>query len=149
MKDSLLLRMRQTGWFDVWLFALAAAIVMLAIGTAGVIQYNVQMDKMPAHFNEYQVNEALGSLAHARGSFLRIGKLALLISIIGFTLLAISVTLSPKLSRKTKDRLGYLLIGLQYLTALAVTLVMLFPIYWMVISSLKTSHELLLPVPTL
>jgi multiple sugar transport system permease protein/sn-glycerol 3-phosphate transport system permease protein len=149
MKDTLLLRMRQTGWFDVWLFALAIAIVTLVIGAAGVIQYNVQMGNMPAHFNEYQINEALGSLAHARQSFLLIGRIALLVSAVGFTILAITESLAPKVSRKNKDRLKMVGVGIQYLAAGAVTLVMLFPIYWMVISSLKTSTELLLPVPTL
>lgn len=38
---------------------------------------------------------------------------------------------------------------LQTLLAIFVTLLMLFPIYWMIISSLKTSEELLLAVPTL
>lgn len=149
MKDTLFLRMRQSGWFDIWLFALATAIVMLAIGAAGVIQYNVQMDKMPAHFNEYQINEALGFLAHARQNFLLVGKIALLVAVGGFALLAITSALAPKVSRKTKDRLRIAGIIIQYLVAGAVTLVMLFPIYWMVISSLKTSAELLLPVPTL
>ncbi|WP_461371873.1 carbohydrate ABC transporter permease [Candidatus Darwinibacter acetoxidans] len=37
----------------------------------------------------------------------------------------------------------------QYLAAAVITLIILFPIYWMVISALKTSQELLLPVPTL
>ncbi|HOX32683.1 MAG TPA: carbohydrate ABC transporter permease [Spirochaetales bacterium] len=38
---------------------------------------------------------------------------------------------------------------LQYAAAAAVTLVAIFPIYWMIISSLKSSEELLRPVPTL
>ncbi len=42
-----------------------------------------------------------------------------------------------------------LLTGLQYLCAIIITLIMLFPIYWMIISSLKSSEELLLAVPTL
>lgn len=42
-----------------------------------------------------------------------------------------------------------ILVVLRYIVAITITLIMLFPIYWMVISSLKTSKELLLPVPTL
>ncbi len=38
---------------------------------------------------------------------------------------------------------------LQYIFAIAVTLLIIFPIYWMIISSLKTSEELLQAVPTL
>lgn len=37
----------------------------------------------------------------------------------------------------------------QYIVAIIFTLLMLFPIYWMIITSLKTSDELLLAVPTL
>lgn len=40
-------------------------------------------------------------------------------------------------------------IALQYMLAAAVTLIVIFPIYWMIISSLKTSEELLRPVPSL
>ena len=38
---------------------------------------------------------------------------------------------------------------LQYALAIAVVLIVVFPIYWMIISSLKSSAELLKPVPTL
>ncbi|MCX7027506.1 MAG: carbohydrate ABC transporter permease [Spirochaetes bacterium] len=37
----------------------------------------------------------------------------------------------------------------QYLIAVLVALVVIFPIYWMIISSLKSSEEMLRPVPTL
>lgn len=37
----------------------------------------------------------------------------------------------------------------QYTAAIIVTLIVIFPIYWMVITSLKTSDEMLLAVPTL
>ncbi len=37
----------------------------------------------------------------------------------------------------------------QYTLAIIVTLIILFPIYWMVISSVKSQEEILLPVPTL
>lgn len=39
--------------------------------------------------------------------------------------------------------------ALQGIAGLAVTLVIVFPIYWMIISSLKSSEELLKPVPSL
>lgn len=149
MKDTLLLRMRQSGWFEIWLLALAIALVMLALGAAGVLQYNYQMDRMPVDYNEFQINERLGSLAHSRNNFLLIGKIALLIAIVGYTILAIVVSVAPNVSRKNKDRIRIVGVVIQYIVAIAITLVMFFPIYWMVVSSLKTSTELLLPVPTL
>ncbi|HPG87861.1 MAG TPA: carbohydrate ABC transporter permease, partial [Spirochaetales bacterium] len=38
---------------------------------------------------------------------------------------------------------------LQYALAIAIVLIVVFPLYWMIISSLKTSEELLRPVPSL
>ena len=38
---------------------------------------------------------------------------------------------------------------LQYALSIAVVLLVIFPVYWMIISSLKSSEELLKPVPTL
>ena len=38
---------------------------------------------------------------------------------------------------------------LQYLLAIGFTLVVIFPVYWMIISSLKSSEEMLRPVPSL
>ena len=42
-----------------------------------------------------------------------------------------------------------LLVALQYAVAIVVTLIILFPIFWMLISSVKSAEELLAPVPTL
>lgn len=149
MKDTLLLRMRQSGWFDVWLLILTMALLMLLVGAGGIIQYRVQMSRMPAEFNEYQIDKALGFLAHAKNNSLLVGKMALGTALGGFFLLAVSSALAPKLSLRAKNRIRVWGIAVQYLAATALTLLILFPIYWMVVSSLKTSHELLLPVPTL
>ena len=46
---------------------------------------------------------------------------------------------------RTKKRIK---IGLQYFFAILITLIMFFPLYWMVISSFKSSEELLLTYPT-
>ncbi|NLJ79954.1 MAG: carbohydrate ABC transporter permease [Firmicutes bacterium] len=104
---------------------------------------------MPADFNEYQINEALGSLAHIRNGTLLVGKTLLAVALVGFSILAVSSALAPRISLRAKKRFSVLGVVFQYLAAGTITLVILFPIYWMVISSLKTSHELLLPVPTL
>ena len=67
----------------------------------------------------------------------------------GFALLTIASHFRDRVSYQTKKKLKKVTVALQYLVAVVVTLIVLFPIYWMVISSLKTSEELLLPVPTL
>ncbi|OQB94757.1 MAG: L-arabinose transport system permease protein AraQ [Spirochaetes bacterium ADurb.Bin110] len=43
----------------------------------------------------------------------------------------------------------HILTFFQYLFAIVFTLIIVFPFYWMIITSLKTSEELLRPVPTL
>ena len=48
-------------------------------------------------------------------------------------------------SARTRKRVK---IGLQYFFAILITLIMFFPLYWMVISSFKSSEELLLTYPT-
>lgn len=54
------------------------------------------------------------------------------------------------LSTNTKaKRLRTAVTVLQYAVAIAVVIIVVFPLYWMIISSLKTSEELLRPVPSL
>ncbi|MGI6640479.1 MAG: carbohydrate ABC transporter permease [Limnochordia bacterium] len=149
MTDSLFLKMRQAGWFDLLVYALIGSIALLLIGAVGFIQYNVQMSKMPEGLTPYEINQALGWFAKSRDSFVMVGSYTLAATIIGFLLLAVSCSLEDRISIGAKKRIDNVKVGLQYVAAIAITLVMLFPIYWMVISSLKTSTELLLPVPTL
>jgi len=147
--DSLFLKMRQAGWFDLLVYALIGSLALLLIGAVGFIQYNVQMSKMPEGLTPYEINQALGWFAKSRDSFVMVGSYTLAATIIGFLLLAVSCSLEDRISIGAKKRIDNVKVGLQYVAAIAITLVMLFPIYWMVISSLKTSTELLLPVPTL
>ncbi len=149
MQDTVLLRMRQSGWFDLLLFFLAVAIVLVGLGLAGMIQYRVQMNNMAEGLTDFEIRENLGMLAARRDSFMNIGFAVLAFVVVGFAILAVASYYQDKVSLQTKKNLGKLRVVLQYIVALGVTLIMLFPIYWMVISSLKTSTELLLPVPTL
>jgi ABC-type glycerol-3-phosphate transport system permease component len=55
----------------------------------------------------------------------------------------------PGLEKVKKPKLGTVLEILRDVLAVVITLIMLFPIFWMIISSLKTSDELLQAVPTL
>lgn len=149
MQDSLLLRMRQAGWFEILTFLLIIALGLLAVGLVGVIQYKVQMDNMPEGLTPYEIRQNLGYFATEKDSFLKYGGILLAAVIIGFVLLAITSYLRDKVSYATKNKIAKAGVVCQYLVALAITLIILFPIYWMIVSSLKTSQELLLPVPTL
>lgn len=149
MTDSLFLRMRQAGWFEILIFALIGSIVMILIGAAGHIQYNVQMNNMAEGLTPYEINQALGSLAKSRDSFVSFGLVLLAATVVGFVLLAVGCYLDKRITVKQRRNIERVQVALQYIVAGAITLVALFPIYWMIISSLKTSTELLLPVPTL
>ena len=107
------------------------------------------MNNMAEGLTDFEIRENLGMLAARRDSFMNIGFAVLAFVVVGFAILAVASYYQDKVSLQTKKNLGKLRVVLQYIVALGVTLIMLFPIYWMVISSLKTSTELLLPVPTL
>jgi len=149
LKETLLLKMRRAGWFDILVYALVGSAALLLVAAAGHIQYNVQMDNMPSGLTQYEINRKLGWFAKQRDSFTLVGSVGLAATIIGFVLLALSCHFENRISYAAKRRVQNVKVALQYVVAIAITLVMLFPMYWMVISSLKTSQELLLPVPTL
>jgi ABC-type glycerol-3-phosphate transport system permease component len=141
--------MRQSGMFDLLTLILVIALAFLALGLAGVIQCRVQMAGMPEGISEYEIKQALGYFASSRGAFLTYGWILLTASAVGFIVLAISSYFRDKVSFETKKRMRRLGVLCQYLAAIVITLIMLFPIYWMIVSSLKTSEELLQSVPTL
>lgn len=146
--------MRQSGWFDLLILFLALSLILVALGIAGYIQYNLQMNNMGEGLTEYEIKEALGFFATSRGNFLTIGLIGLAFTMLGLALLAVSrgteeMVFEGTGEAKTKVNLDRVWVVLQYVGAGLITLIMLFPIYWMIISSLKTSAELLLTVPTL
>jgi len=60
-----------------------------------------------------------------------------------------TMPINKELPNKTAIRVRAIAVVAQYIPAIAVTFIVIFPIYWMIISSLKTSEELLRPVPSL
>jgi ABC-type glycerol-3-phosphate transport system permease component len=154
MKESLLLKMRRSGWFDLFMLFLALSLILVALGIVGCIQYNVQINNATKGLTAYEIKKALGFFATSRKSFLTIGLFGTTITLLGFALLALfsatkRTTFVNAKENKTKENMRRMQSVLQYVVAGTITLIMLFPIYWMIISALKTSNELLLPVPTL
>jgi|SRR5690554_446223 len=149
MQGTLLLKMRQSGWFEFLVLFLALALILIVLGIMGYIQYNVQMANMAEGLTEYEIKEALGFFATARKNFSLVGLSLLAFTLLGFALLATSKANEHKVTPEIKKNMHRVRVVLQYVAAAMITVIMLFPIYWMIISSLKTSTELLLPVPTL
>lgn len=148
MKRKHLLAMRQSGWFDFMVLLLILGAVLLALGAVGVLQYNAVTQRLGENATDYELKQAHTFLSGGHSAFLSIGGLFAGISLLGFLSLRFlsSVIRADIRKQKFLKRAG---VVLQYAAAIALTLVMLFPIYWMIVSSLKSSDELLLAVPTL
>ncbi len=162
-----LLAMRQSGFFDIVIAMLVLSLVLGILWGVGAASYQSTLHhhaalaagdgevpttleearKLP-NFVEYNFKQDLNMLS---GSYAAFGAAALVF--LGMAVIAIlyMAFISPivraddslRLSHKVYRKAG------QYAAAVLITLVMLFPIYWMIISSFKTSTELLQTVPTL
>lgn len=166
-QGSHLHRMRQSGFFDLLMLFTIFAVVLLALGVFGMVTYNSTFSKhaelaaaggaVPATleearllegFVEYNFNQDLNMFAKNYSVFFTIAGIILAIVAV---CLAYMRFVSPIVRADDSLRIAHGVYRKVGQTALAVffTLLMLFPIYWMIISSFKTSTELLAPVPTL
>lgn len=160
-------RMRQSGFFDLLMLMTILAIVLLALGAFGTVSYRATFSKhaqmaaaggeVPATleaarqlegFVEYNFNHDLNTFAKnykllfaAAGAILAV--VALCLAYMRFISPIVRADDSLRIAHGVYRKVA------QYAAAIFFTLVMLFPIYWMIISSFKTSTELLAPVPTL
>ena len=148
MKRNSLSRMRESGWFDILLFLLGLAALLAVLGAVGLMQNNAALASFTETTTNYEKKAALSFLAKSRGIFF---TLAIFSSAAASLSLIYLRFVSPFISASIKRQLlmRKMRIVLQYAAAILITAIMLFPIYWMVISALKTSEELLRPVPTL
>ena len=159
-----LLKMRQSGFFDIVIGLLICAVVLGALGIFGLVTYNTTLSKHIAlagggastleearllpNFVEYNFEKALNPIAGSYSTFFLIAGILAIASVIGLVYMRLvspivradeSLQRAHRIYRTTA----------QYAAAIFVVLLMLFPIYWMIISSFKTSDELLASVPTL
>lgn len=160
-------RMRQSGFFDVLMFFAVIALLLLALGCFGMISYNATFARhaklaagdgpVPATleearllpgFVEYSFKQDLNLFSNHYHALLSFGGILLAVVAIGLLYMRF---ISPIVAADDSLRIAHGVYRKVGQTALSVfiTLVMLFPIYWMVISSFKTSTELLSSVPTL
>ena len=159
--------MRQSGFFDLVVGMMILALVLGILWGIGLISYNatfhahavlaagdgpvpatLEEARLLPDFVEYNFKQDLNLLAQSYGAF---GTLALILVVVAFVCLLYMRFVSPIVRADDSLRIAhgvYRKVG-QYAAAIFVTLIMLFPIYWMIISSFKTSTELLSPVPTL
>jgi multiple sugar transport system permease protein len=160
------LRIKQSGFFDFLVLFLAIGLILIAIGGIGKFYYQSTLDrhiklanldgsvstleearKSPA-FIEYNFAQDLNTFSKNYHAFFMAGVFILLFFIVCFLYMRF---VSPIVAADDSLRAAHKLCRrfAQTFFAVIITLVMLFPIYWMIISSFKTSNELLASVPTL
>ncbi len=148
MKQKHLLTMRQSGWFSILAFFLILGLALLAMGVFGLLQYNAIAQRLGPDIGAYDLNQAQTFFSKAHGALLSVGGIMAGAALLGFAALRF---ISPVIRANIRRQKRFRRVGTvaQYTVAILITLLMIFPIYWMIVSSLKTSDELLLAVPTL
>lgn len=160
-----LLRIRQSGAFDFLILLLILALILFILGGVGKYSYQGILDKhlklagiegkvsleearKNTAFVEYNFTQDLNMLSQNYGTFFLVGLI--FAAFVGVCLLYMRFVTPIVVADDSLRRAHGLFrrAGQTFFAAL-ITLTMLFPIYWMIISSFKTSNELLASVPTL
>ena len=148
MKTGYLHKMRQSGWFDVLVLFLCIGLVLAVMCAIGAARNNVVVASLSENASAYEIRNAHDFWSSSYQGFGFVGAFFLLFGTTGLLSMRF---VSPMVGRNSgmKHAMSRVRIALQYTGAILLTLIMLFPMYWMVVSSLKSSEELLLAVPTL
>lgn len=147
-KTGTLHRMRTSGWFDILIAVLVLALVIGAAALIGQISYVITAKGYTEEMGQYERTQALNWFARSRGSLGLIAGILGLFSLVGLLLLW---KVSPFIHADIRRQMFMRKVRkwAQIICATIVAAIMLFPIYWMLISSFKSTDELLLPTPTL
>ena len=159
-----LLTMRQSGFFFIVVIMIVLALILGVLGVFGKVTYGATLNKHIAlaggnaatleearllpEFVEYNFTKDLNIIARSYGAFFLFAAVIAIASVVCLVYMRFVspiVRADEGLQRAHKI---YRTVA-QYAGAILVVLIMLFPIYWMIISSFKTSEELLATVPTL
>ena len=157
-------RMRQSGFFDLLVLLTIIAFVLFLCWGFGLLTYNATLQKhinlagggattleearaLPG-FIEYNFHQELNLIAKNYAVF---GAVALIIALFVLLCGLYMRFVSPIVQADEHLQIAHSVyrVTAQYAAAVLIVLISLFPIYWMVISSLKTSDELMRAVPTL
>lgn len=153
-------RMRQSGFFDLLTLFAVIALILFACWGFGNLTYHTTLDhyspgastleqaRQDPDFIEYNFNQSLNLIAKGYPIF---GWLAVILTAAVLVCGLYMRFISPIVQADEHLQIahGVYRVAAQYAAAVLVVLISLFPIYWMIISSLKTSDELLRVVPTL
>ena len=147
-KTGTLHRMRTSGWFDILIVILVIALILGASALIGQINYHTVSGNFTSDMVEYEREQQLSWFAKTRGTMGLIAGILGAFAVIGLLMLWL---VSPYIQADIRRQLFMRKASkwTQIIFATLVAAVMLFPIYWMLISSFKSTDELLLPTPTL
>jgi len=161
------LKMRRSGFFDLLVLFTAVALILAVLCAVGAVSYQqtfahhaklaagdgevpatIEEARLLPTFVEYNFKQDLNLLSSSYSTF---GAVAAVLAVVILVCALYLRFISPIVRADDELRIAH---GVyrkvaQYAAAVLVTLISLFPIYWMVISSFKTSTELLATVPTL
>ena len=153
-------RMRQSGFFDLLTLLTGIAVVLFACWAFGKITYQATLSRhapgaesleaarLLPDFIEYNFRQDLNLIAANYSAF---GWTALVLGVFVLVCGLYMRFVSPVVRADEHLQIAH---GVyrkvaQYAVCILLVIISLFPIYWMIISSLKTSDELLRAVPTL
>ncbi len=153
-------RMRQSGFFDLLVLFTAISLVLFICWAFGNITYHATLERhapgagtveaarqMP-EFVEYNFKQDLNLIAANYSAF---GWAALVCAVFVAVCAVYMRFVSPIVRADEHLQIAHAIYRrvAQYAACILLVIISLFPIYWMVISSFKTSDELLRAVPTL
>ena len=147
-KVSALTRMSMHGWFDILIRAICIGLIFGLVALVGQISYVQTAATYTAEMGEYEREQALNWFARNRGFMLTLCAGFVAFGIIGLLLIRF---VSPAIERDVRRQVQMRKAAgiAQNVGATLVALIMIFPLYWMIISSFKHTDELLAPTPTL
>ena len=147
-KVSHLTRMSMHGWFDILIRALCIGLIFGLVALVGVVSYNITAATYTPEMGAYEREQALNWFARNRAFMATLCAGFCAFAIGGLLLIRyVSPIIENDVQRQVRMRK---VAGIaQNVGATLVALVMLFPLYWMIISSFKHTDELLAPTPTL
>ena len=147
-KVSHLTRMQMHGWFDVLVRIVCIGLIFGIVALIGQISYVNTAKTYTEAMGAYEREQALDWFAKNRGFMAALCTGFCCFGAIGLVLIRfVSPVIANDVQRQVRMRKAA---GIaQNVGATVVALVMIFPLYWMVISSFKHTDELLAPTPTL
>lgn len=147
-KVSHLTRMSMNGWFDILVRAMCIGLIFGLVALIGQVSYVVTANTFTDEMGEYERTQALDWFAQNRAFMATLCAGFCIFAAAGLLLIRfVSPAIAKDVQRQVRMRKAA---GIaQNIGATLVALVMIFPLYWMVISSFKHTDELLAPTPTL